>query len=198
MSKSFCSLELDLYPYNSSTHDGPRWAPCFLNFLPVPSNCSLPLDLAASLPQCHCALGTPPGTRCLGPLETLALPLSSKLPLSLSPFWCSQAVGASSPPVLSTFHVGTMNLGFCPCLQVCLLTVKNNLRKWTMTFQLWISITCHSPWLKVVTPQKCIESKSIIRQSWKSWLWPAVGGLDWRHWWAWRWRGLGQSCSVFI
>lgn len=137
---------------------GPDGPPFFLNFLHVPSNCRLPLDLVASLPQRHCALRPPPGTRCLGPLGTSALPLSSKLPLSVSPVRCSQAVVRASPPsALSSFHVETMNLGFCPCLQVCLLTVKNNLRMWTMTFQPWISITCHSTWLKVVAQQKCIE-----------------------------------------
>lgn len=104
------------------THEGPFSDPCFLNFLYFLSNSRLPQDSAAHpFTVSLCTVPTfcnslPWSTRDFGLFSQLQAPCLR---------WSWE--DASSPPVLCIVHVGTVNSGFCICLQVCLLTAKKQL-----------------------------------------------------------------------
>ena len=98
----------------------------------------LPIELChhwpqlLALPQHACALGPPLDLTPLVP-SGLWFALSTHRHLGMPPGRMEVLL------LLLCFvhsYLGTTNLRFCICLQVCLLTMENNLRTRTITFQL--------------------------------------------------------------
>lgn len=87
-------MELELHPYNKSTHEGLLFVTCFPNFLHFPSNSALQLNLATWF-STNIHQGTLLTVLCLlhielipqaDPLETSTCPFSWKLLFSVKPF----------------------------------------------------------------------------------------------------------------